>query len=313
VSDDGDLDVFRLTPSGLVSQAIGGALGSDAGLDVTKGGKYLIAINEKGGATIFDIDRVLSTTAADFWRIGALESTGNGAIETIASPDGHYVFISLEGSGDLAVFNLEEALANGFSSKDFVGTVPLGEAPVGLAVSPNGRYLYATSEGSAVPGRVDGTLTTINLRMAEQTPSRAVVSTVQAGCDPVRVVADRSWVYVTAREGDELLAFSASSLVSDPPAALRNDVQVGEAPVGVALVRRDRNLVVADSNRFGAAGMHANLAVVRIEANGTLTLEGYLPAGSFPRDMAVSPDGKTVIVANYGSGQVETVNTTTIP
>jgi DNA-binding beta-propeller fold protein YncE len=120
-------------------------------------------------------------------------------------------------------------------------------------------------------------------------------------------------VFVTTRESDRVLEFSAASLVKQPSVAFRSSVQVGEAPVGLALVDHDRSLVVADSNRFGAAGDKANLAVVTIGRSGPLTLRGYLPSGAFPRDVAVSPDGKTLVVTNFGSGQVQTVDVRELP
>ena len=52
----------------------------------------------------------------------------------------------------MAVFNLKKAESNGFGSSDLVGYVPLGVAPVGIAISPNGRYLYATSEAATAVG-----------------------------------------------------------------------------------------------------------------------------------------------------------------
>jgi hypothetical protein len=50
----------------------------------------------------------------------------------------------------------------------------------------------------------------------------------------VRVVATTTAVYVTARESDALLEFSAQDRVSDPGAALEASVTVGEAPVDLA-------------------------------------------------------------------------------
>ena len=128
----------------------------------------------------------------------------------------------------------------------------------------------------------------------------------------MRVVATRSSVYVTARESDELLEFSATDLASQPASALIGQVEVGEAPVGLALANHDGTGVVADSNRFGANGATSNLAVVRA-AKTSLRLVGYLPAGDFPRDMAVSPDGATIVLSDYGSGQVEEVDVGTLP
>ena len=133
-----------------------------------------------------------------------------------------------------------------------------------------------------------------------------------AGCSPVRVVATSSSVYVTARESDDLLEFSPADLASQPASALIGQVEVGEAPVGLALANHDRTVVIADSNRFDANGATSNLAVVAA-AKTSLRLVGYLPAGDFPRDMAISPDGTTVVLSDYGSGQVEEVDVGTLP
>jgi DNA-binding beta-propeller fold protein YncE len=179
--------------------------------------------------------------------------------------------------------------------------------PVGLAISPDGRYLYATSESVTQTGS-EGTLTTINLAEAERDPSKSIISTVWAGCNPVRVVATASAVYVTARASDELLEFSEHALSGDPTSALTGQVRVGEAPVDLAVVDRGKMLVVADSNRF-SEGMSSNLALVDIAPTGSLQLAGYIVAGAFARDMTVSPNGQELIVSNYASGQLEEILT----
>jgi DNA-binding beta-propeller fold protein YncE len=212
----------------------------------------------------------------------------------------------------MAVFNLKKAESNGFEPSDLIGYVPLGIAPVGMAISPNGRYLYATSE-AVTPTGGEGTLSTIDLRRAEHDPSRSVISTVWAGCSPVRVVATRSDVYVTARGSDDLIAFSAADLVSNPTAAMIGQVPVGEAPVGLALVQQGKRIVVADSNRFSVGVAASNLAVVSTSNDGSLRLLGYVGAGGFPRDMAVSPNGKVLIVSDFDSGDVEEIGVSTLP
>ena len=40
---------------------------------------------------------------------------------------------------------------------------------------------------------------------------------------------------------------------------------------------------------------------------------GHIPAGQFPREMALEPDGQRLLVTNYASGQVEAVSITTLP
>jgi streptogramin lyase len=72
--------------------------------------------------------------------------------------------------------------------------------------------------------------------------------------------------------------------------------------------------VVADSNRFSAAGAHADLTVVNVAdaLDSRPAIVGRVPAGQFPRDMTAAPNG-TVLVSNFNSSQVEAVDTTTIP
>jgi DNA-binding beta-propeller fold protein YncE len=238
------------------------------------------------------------------------------------SPDDRFAFVTLEYSAEIAVFDLNRALTRGFGPSDFVGMIPVGEATVGMAVSPDGQWLYATSEveRGAPPGhgpRAPGTLTVINLRRAEMDPAGSVVSTVVAGCGPVRVStsADGRVVWVTARESDAVLGFSAARLRGDPARSLVARVQLGAAPVGLALVSKGTRIVIADSNRFGVPGATSSLAVVSVPAalSGKRALLGFIGAGQFPREMVVAPGGHTLLVTNYGSQQLEAVDVADLP
>ena len=310
--DASGISEYSISGSGLAAERIGPASdGSLLGMVVSPNGRELVAAGGNG-ASVFSVSRMEHAgSAPSSWLVGTFRSQGQGAIEAAVSPDGQYVFVSLEDSNQLAVFSLKKAQRSGFGSTDLVGYVPMGVAPVGMAISPNGRYLYATSE-AAVDTGTEGTLATIDLRRAEKDPSRSVISTVWAGCGPVRVVATRTSVYVTARESDQLLDFSPPDLVSHPASALIDRVQVGEAPVGLALVDHDKTVVIADSNRFNANGATSNLAVVAV-AGRSLQLVGYVVAGDFPRDMAVSPDGTTLVISDYGSGDLQEVDVGTLP
>jgi DNA-binding beta-propeller fold protein YncE len=233
----------------------------------------------------------------------------------------------MEYTGEIAVFSLRRALSDGFRPADLVGAIRAGHAPVGLAVSPDGRWLYATSEVEAgrspplVPGGHSlggqGTLQVIALRRAETDPGRSVVVTVTAGCEPVRVItsADGSVVWVTARGSDALVAFSAARLRADPARSVISWARAGESPVGLALVRGGSRIVVADSNRFAARGASSSLAVVSVAKAlaGRPAVLGYLPAGGFPRQMALEPGGQTLLVTNFNSGQLESVHVAGLP
>jgi DNA-binding beta-propeller fold protein YncE len=331
----GGLGVFADTGSAsprLVHQIpVPGAAG--LGMVLTPDGRYLLVATGGSGAAVVSVpaaeqgsrNAVLGTLTGTSAGRGA-----SGAIEVAVSPDGKFAFVSLEGSADIAVFNLQRALASHFHTSGFVGDVPANIAPVGLAVSPNGDWLYSTSElGSAKALRLSarasrhgalgaqGTLAVISLHKAETDPAHAIVATVEAGCSPVRVITSKSGgtVWVTARASNMLLAFSASRLRGDPAHALIARVEVGEAPVGLALVDSGRRVVVADSDRFNQPGASSSLAVVNVAAAlaHKAALAGYLRAGGFPRQMTLEPGGRILLVTNFGSQQLETVNVTNLP
>ena len=307
--------------------------GGGLGVTLTPDGRYLLVADVSGAAVVSvqaaeqgSRRAVLGTLAA-----GSPGGLAGGAIEVAASRDGRFAFVSLEGADKIAVFNLQRALASHFATSGFVGDVPTGVAPVGMAVSPDGNWLYSTSEVTSMralqhaarsahryraPG-APGTLAVISVHKAETDPARAIVSTVIAGCSPVRVITSTGGetVWVTARESDMLLGFSASRLRSDPGHSLIARVGVGEAPVGLARVDGGQRVVVADSNRFGQQGAKSSLAVVNVGAAlaHRPALAGYLPAGGFPRQMALEPDGRTLLVTNFESQQLETVNVTNLP
>jgi DNA-binding beta-propeller fold protein YncE len=157
----------------------------------------------------------------------------------------------------------------------------------------------------------------INLVRAETDPAHAVVATVAAGCSPVRVItsSDGVVVWVTARGSNALLGFSAAKLLSDPKHALLARVQVGAAPVGLIEIDHGRRSVVANSNRFGGPRASGTLSVVDTVAALARrpAVLGLIPAGSFPRQLALEPGGKVLLVTNYSSSQVEAVDLSTVP
>lgn len=297
------------------------------GETLTRDGRYLLVANSLGGADVLSVRKTERRAAGSVLGVlsGAAGLPLHGAIEVAVSRDDKFAFVSVEYSKVVAVYALGRALARGFGPSDFVGTIPVGIAPVGMAISRDGRWLYVTSEIAAGfrPGEgrtfqnAHGTLSVISVSKAEADPSGSVVATVDAGCQPVRVITSIKGdvVWVTARASDALLAYSADRLVSAPQRAFIAGVRVGEAPVGLALVNAGSRIVVADSNRFGAHGASASLAVVDVPKAlaGRRSLLGYLPAGTFPREMAVLPGSPILLVSNFGSAQLESVKLADLP
>jgi DNA-binding beta-propeller fold protein YncE len=90
---------------------------------------------------------------------------------------------------------------------------------------------------------------------------------------------------------------------------------VGQIPLGLVLVNNGKRMVVADSNRDNVGTAAPGLAVIDVDKAlaGKPAVLGTIKSGLAPRQFALEPDGKTLLVTNTGSGQVEAVNVDQLP
>src|SRR5450755_770848 len=294
--------------------------GADKGLAVTHDGRYLIAANGNG-AVVVDVGQA-EQGAANPVRgqlvSPSLSQRGDGAVGVRISPDDAYVFVTLQNTTKMAVFSLARALAQGFGKSDFQGYVPLNSQPVGIGASPDGQWLYVTSfQRQATTQPSEGTLSVVNLRQAETHPAKSVVSTVNAGCSPARVVTsgDGSTVWVTARDSNAILAFSAAKLRGSPAHALMAHMRVGQGPIGLTLADGGKRLLVADSNQASSTGTSGDLAVINTAAAlaGQPALLGALPTPGEPRQVTLAANGSTLLVTNQVTDQLQAVTVADLP
>ena len=224
-------------------------LANPEGEAFTHNQQYLLVAGDSG-MTVF---RVRDLEAGGTIPVGSLASPGGkGALQVVPSLDDRFAFVALQNSGNVAVFNLHKALTQGFGPADFVGMIPIGSDPTGMAASPDGRYLYVVSglASTAVQSGM-GSLTIVDMHKAVADPGSSIVKAVNAGCGPARVITspDGKDVWVTAGGGNTLEAFSAGKLLTDTKHALIAKVPVGQIPLGLVLVNNGTRMVVADSNR----------------------------------------------------------------
>ena len=141
-------------------------------------------------------------------------------------------------------------------------------------------------------------LSVIDVGQAETNPATALKATVPAGCVPIRVITSDAgkYVWVTARDSNALLAFSAARLLSDSRHALIAQVGVGQGPVGITIIGHSNRIIIADSNLHTRKGASANLIVVDAAAAlaGKPALLGVIPAGLLPRQLAQVPGSTTL-------------------
>ena len=287
------------------------ASGAQKTLAITPGGQYLLAAADSGAYVI----SVAKAEAGDGGGaiLGMLPGpAGNPSNEVLASADGKLAFITFQNHGDVAVFNLQQAIAGGFGHAGYLGLVQLGAGsqPQAMAESPDGHWLYVTGESQ------QGRLYVIDLTKVATDPQHAVTSSAAAGCAPARVIVSKNGddVWVTDRDANTLVAFSASKLLSDPSHSIIARVSVGQTPIGLSFVDGGRDILVADTNTHGAP-RPGNLALVStqlaLQRSGS-ALVGFLPSGAKPREVGLTPAGVLQVTEN-GSGQLQAIDARSLP
>ena len=71
-----------------------------------------------------------------------------GFIYVNVTADDKYLFASAERAASVIVIDLEQARAGGFKERGAVAKLDVGNAPISVALSPDGRFLYTTSEAA---------------------------------------------------------------------------------------------------------------------------------------------------------------------
>jgi serine/threonine protein kinase/DNA-binding beta-propeller fold protein YncE len=279
--------------------------------------QHYLVVTGGSGASVFQVSSLEQQAGAN--PMGSLSSPGQKHAEDVAiTPDGRYAFVTFQNTAHVGVFNLHRALTSGFGSAAFLGLVPVGPQPIGIAMAPDGQHAYVASGLDNPSTAGAGVVSVIDVAKAEQHPgSSAVAKTIPAGCKPNRMVLSNGGqnLWLTAVGSNALLGFSTAKLLSDPRHALVSVVPVGQSPLGMAVISHGTRIVVADSNKNGGSGPGANLAVVSTSKALARrpALVGYLQSGLQPRQFAVTSDGGTLLVANTGSAQLQAVDLSHLP
>ena len=281
--------------------------GQLTGMGLSPDGRFLVAATDDGVA-VFDTGKL--EAGADQARIAdGDDGPDAGSVYTAFAPDSNLLFVANEDSGSLSVYDTS-SLPQSFKP---LGRIPVGVAPVGLSFSADGKTLYSTSQigprswsakcTTEGPRHSEGILLAIDVAKARSDPRHAVLNGVAAGCNPVRVASSGGKLYVTARGDNAVLAFDASKLVTDAAHALLGKAAVGNSPVGVIVVAD--KVIVTNSARFGGGG-NQTLSVLNAADLGAPPAR--IPAGGFPRELALSPDGGVLLVTNFDTRDLEMID-----
>ncbi|KAK6085959.1 hypothetical protein SCUP234_01358 [Seiridium cupressi] len=275
------------------------------------------------GAVIIDVVRAIQGRNDSI--VGLLSSdgyVGRSAIELSITPNDQYIFISQEfGSnnshnrGAIEVFNVTR-LDDGTVISSWRGFIALpGYATVGQQFSKDYTKLFVTSELNSTtssPNTTSGVISVLDVAKLKHTPGKSLITKVSSGCRPVRCRLDGDRLWVSERDINHLTVFDAEKLANnDTTDLLLATVNTGTSPIGLAVV--GQYVLTADSNRFSYANATTGITVV----DSILALAGQvdfpqIPTGAFPRSLALSPNGKTLLVSEFGTGNIRAIDVSSL-
>lgn len=211
-----------------------------------------IFVTSFGGASVAVVD-------GHSWTLRATIITPDRPHSIVISPDGQWVYTGCYGGAAIAVINV--------AHDTLAATIPLPQAaePYGLAISPNGRYLYASDN-------LTGRLFVVDAQ------TRQVVSSVSVGLHPALIARspDGKTIY-TANGGSH--SVSVIDISHDPAhPTVRATVGVTGYPHGIAVTPDGRYVVVANT-------LGKDLAVIDVA---TLRVVATIPGEQFPNDVLIT-------------------------
>ncbi len=317
------------------------------GINPVPNGMGLAATLGVDGAIFYNLNTLQNCTSTGLQVSQGTVASNQGSFDVVVTPDGKYAFVANEygvasgatSSGNVGVVALQyDASGIVTTGTTLLGQISTGgQAIAGITLSPDGSRLYVTSEiagatsnaagaSSAVltktncvqqaggSATANGLLTVIDVTKAEANMgSAAIITTVNAGCSPVRAVetVDNSTLWVAARGDNRVLAFSTGMLETNPGNALLSYADTGgTAPVGLRLFNKGKLLAVANSNRFSTGGSGTtNATILSVAVPATASVVQTIATGTFPREITVGSDDSTLYLTNYSSESFQVITT----
>jgi YVTN family beta-propeller protein len=164
-------------------------------------------------------------------------------------------------------------------------TIPIPTGPHGLVITPDGRWVYASSDGDSKVSVID-------------TQTDKVTATIEVGKTPhgLAITKDGRWV-LSAVFGTGMVAFIDTTT---------NQV------AGQAAVANPHNIAISpDGTMAYVASQAPNAAALAILDLGKKAVTGSVPLDKVPRALDMSPDGKQLFFTLAGSDSVQVLDTAT--
>jgi YVTN family beta-propeller protein len=277
-----------------------------AGVAASADGDYVYVTN--GGERTVSVIRTSSSIDAPYGEVVATVPVGMKPSGVAVSPNGDYVYVTNRLDDTVSVISkyTHEAITDWRETTGQDDRIKVGTAPIGVAVSPDGKYLYVANHHGNSVSVID-------------TSDGTVIDTVkEVGRGPVGVAVSPNGdhVYVTNQLGGTVSVISKHTAFSTEEAPTweevtgpYNRINVGTAPIGVAVSPGGDHVYVANRG-------DDTVSVIRTSDNSVVKPNDPVAVGDSPIGVAFTPNGDYVFVTNRGDdtgeGSVSIIDTSTI-
>lgn len=203
----------------------------------------------------------------------------------------YHLYAAIYGNNDVDEVGAYSIDAGGVLTEITSDNLTRYSYPHGIAISPNGSYLYVATNNNTVSAYgigAGGALTPIG-------------SSFTNGTGPwwIAISPDSRYLYVTNSGSTGSTGLTVFSISAGGALSAIRSYSTGNMPMGIAISPNGDFLYVTNGSSSGPSGLSA----YSIGEGGALTYiySGTLATGSAPRGIAISPDGSYLYVANAGS------------
>jgi YVTN family beta-propeller protein len=201
-----------------------------------------------------------------------------------------FAYVANDASGSVSVINT--------ASNTVIATIPVGNAPYGVAFTPDGARVYVVNENS-------------NSVSVIATDSNTVIATVSVGSDPIGVVItpDGTRAYVANQCVFNVTCYPNPGTVS---VIDTNPADVATYNTVIATVPEEGEpvwlAITPDGSRVYSPNPYSD--IVSVIDTGSNTVIATIPSGVLPTGVAITPDGTRAYVTNGSpSGTVSVIDT----
>jgi YVTN family beta-propeller protein len=233
-------------------------------------------------------------------KVVALVKVGPGPLGVAITPNDREVYVTNFGADpDLVPEGVAGNTVSVINTRrnEVVATIPVGNLPAGVAITPDGRRAY-------VPNRGDDTVSVIN------TKSKKVVDTVAVQDKPANVIltpdGDRAYVTNFGSNTVSVIDTATNMVVPVPDGEA---IKVGLVPIGLAITPDGARVYVVNVNFSPVPPPPlGNVSVIDTATN---TVIATVVVGPGPRAVAITPDGAHAYVTNFFDDTLSVIDTAT--